>query len=91
MGEPILIKQYEELRKLLSRKIVDWERVEAIVASIGPQINDRYVEDPHDDENDTILSKLYLEANCVTKNRNAQGVPVFFYRSSLPLDFGARL
>lgn len=62
-GECIFTKKYNKLSALLSKKVIDWEKAETIIKSLGDHINDNYVECPHDDDNDTLLSKLYFESH----------------------------
>ena len=59
----MLAEKYRKLSDLLSERTVDLAEVERITQSLGERINEVFVEDPFDDENDTLLSKLYRESN----------------------------
>ena len=56
-----MTEKYEQLSKLLSKKVINWVEAEAILESFGNHINDKYNDSPYDDG--TILSELYMDSH----------------------------
>lgn len=57
----MVTEKYEQLSKLLSKKVVNWGEVEAIIESLGNHINDKYNDGLNDGS--TMLSELYLDSH----------------------------
>ncbi len=47
----MVIEKYQRLSHLLSKKVVNWLEVEAIIESFGNHINDKYNDSPYNDGN----------------------------------------
>ena len=56
-----MTEAYETLSALLSKKTVDWDKVETVIKSLGTHINDLYNSSFPDDG--TILSELYIDSH----------------------------
>lgn len=56
-----MTEKFEQLSKLLSKKVINWVEAETIIESFGNHINDKYNDSAFDDG--TILSELYIESH----------------------------